>query len=410
MRIYLAGPLGFSEAGRVYQYGTIIPELQRLGHEVIDPWRSTSQEKIDAILSMPYGVEKREAWKGLNRVIGANNQAGIDRSDAVLAVLDGVDVDSGTASEIGYAFANNRPIIGYRGDFRLSADNEGSTVNLQVEYFIRQSGGNIITSLADLSTALDNIKSKEGTTCAETAAGPLSAAVGATPSAGGASAAPPPSSVKEKETSAVIGVITLLLALVVRAALETVLKPIFDHSQTWWHTVWSFGGAQFLTFFLMTLRFWLGAIRFGDVEAAKWPFLIKAANFVFAFILFCNFYAAALAVEQPAYFFNAIVALHIFDAVWFGSVLVLFWLRRVGDHLLNSGEVTTSAARRLMIVFLALDVVTLALAAALYSWWGLSPTCFWVFLSGLMVLSVADFTLLRKYYFHHSQWVAENSV
>jgi nucleoside 2-deoxyribosyltransferase len=62
----------------------------------------------------------------------------------VFAVLDGTDVDSGTAAEIGYAFAKGKPILGYRGDFRLSADNDGSIVNLQVEYFIRASGGTII--------------------------------------------------------------------------------------------------------------------------------------------------------------------------------------------------------------------------------------------------------------------------
>jgi hypothetical protein len=62
-------------------------------------------------------------------------------------VLDGVDVDSGTAAEIGSGFAKGKKIIGYRGDFSLSADNEGSIVNLQVEYFIEASGGAIVTRL-----------------------------------------------------------------------------------------------------------------------------------------------------------------------------------------------------------------------------------------------------------------------
>jgi nucleoside 2-deoxyribosyltransferase len=72
----------------------------------------------------------------------------------VVAVLDGVDVDSGTAAEIGYAFARGKLIVGYRGDFRLSADNEGSIVNLQVEYFIRESGGTIVERYEDLESAL----------------------------------------------------------------------------------------------------------------------------------------------------------------------------------------------------------------------------------------------------------------
>jgi nucleoside 2-deoxyribosyltransferase len=78
----------------------------------------------------------------------------MDQSDLIFAVLDGVDVDSGTAAEIGYGFAKGKKIVGYRGDFRLSADNEGSIVNLQVEYFIKASGGTILTRLADVASAL----------------------------------------------------------------------------------------------------------------------------------------------------------------------------------------------------------------------------------------------------------------
>jgi nucleoside 2-deoxyribosyltransferase len=155
MRLYLAGPLGFSEAGRSYHEGSLVPEIKRLGYEVLDPWKLTDPDKINAIAAMPYGPARRDAWRKLNVEIGGNNRAAIDDCDFVLAVLDGVDVDSGTASEIGYAFAKGKRIVGYRGDFRLSADNEGSTVNLQVEYFIRQSGGEIVTRLADLAHVLD---------------------------------------------------------------------------------------------------------------------------------------------------------------------------------------------------------------------------------------------------------------
>src|SRR3984957_17237167 len=158
MKIYMASPLGFSEAGRLFYDGTLIPEVVRLGFEVVDPWTLTDQAKMKAVQNMPYGQARRDAWRRLNVEIGGNNRAGTHRADRVLGVLDGVDVDSGTAAEIGYAFAKGKPILGYRGDFRVSADNEGSTVNLQVEYFIRQSGGDIVTKLADLAPALAKIK------------------------------------------------------------------------------------------------------------------------------------------------------------------------------------------------------------------------------------------------------------
>jgi nucleoside 2-deoxyribosyltransferase len=127
MKIYIASPLGFSEIGRQFYEGRVIPAVVRLGHTVLDPWKLTSSKRIAAVNAMRYGVEKRNKWRRLNAEIGNNNRAAIDKCDAVLAVLDGVDVDSGTASEIGYAFAKGKPILGYRGDFRLSADNEGFT-------------------------------------------------------------------------------------------------------------------------------------------------------------------------------------------------------------------------------------------------------------------------------------------
>ena len=157
MKIYLAGPFGFSEAGRVFHNSVLVPAITALGHRVLDPWALADRKTIAAVTRMPYGAKRRDAWAWLNREIGAGNTRAIDRSDAVFAVLDGVDVDSGTAAEIGYAFARGKPILGYRGDFRLSADNEGSTVNLQVEYFIRKSGGDIIASIEQLPAVLKKI-------------------------------------------------------------------------------------------------------------------------------------------------------------------------------------------------------------------------------------------------------------
>lgn len=152
--IYLAGPLGFSEAGRAFKDRHVVPLLTGLGHTVLDPWLLTSAEEIGRIEAMALGPARKEAWAKLNRVIGRTNVEAIDRCELVVAVLDGTDVDSGTAAEIGYAFAKGKKIVGYRGDFRLSADNEGSIVNLQVEYFIAASGGSVMRSLTALGEML----------------------------------------------------------------------------------------------------------------------------------------------------------------------------------------------------------------------------------------------------------------
>src|SRR5215475_6865749 len=150
-RIYMASPLGFSEAGRHFYHSVLLPHVAGLGYEVLDPWALADQAKIDAVQRLPYGPEKRDAWRRLNREIGATNRAAIDRAD----------VDSGTAAEIGYAFARGKLIVGYRGDFRLSADNEGSTVNLQVEFFIHESGGAIVSRYEDLEPCLRPLRARQ---------------------------------------------------------------------------------------------------------------------------------------------------------------------------------------------------------------------------------------------------------
>lgn len=176
VRVYLASPLGFSEAGRHFYDRVLVPFVRRLGLEVLDPWALTDPRKIRAVQALPYGPAKRDAWRRLNMKMGATNQAAIDRAHAVVAVLDGVDVDSGTAAEIGYAFGRGKLILGYRGDFRLSADNEGGTVNLQVEYFIRRSGGVIVERYADLEAKLRSLaagfrRARRGTSRAPAKAG-----------------------------------------------------------------------------------------------------------------------------------------------------------------------------------------------------------------------------------------------
>lgn len=152
--LYVASPLGFSEVGRYFMHDKLFPLLTKLGYGIIDPWTLTDPQLIDPVVNMEYGKAKQEAWQKLNLILGENNRKGIQDSDGLLAVLDGVDVDSGTASEIGYAAALGKPVLGYRGDFRLAADNEGSIVNLQVEYFIRLNKGAIVTTFADVEKHL----------------------------------------------------------------------------------------------------------------------------------------------------------------------------------------------------------------------------------------------------------------
>lgn len=65
------------------------------------------------------------------KIIFNKNLKGIENSDIIVAVIDGADIDSGTAWEIGFAFAKGKPVLGLRTDFRTLGI-EG-TVNLMIE-------------------------------------------------------------------------------------------------------------------------------------------------------------------------------------------------------------------------------------------------------------------------------------
>jgi nucleoside 2-deoxyribosyltransferase len=156
-RIYLANPLGFSEAGTRFIREVLAPELTRLGGQVVNPFDLVDKDRVLKIGSMSPSPDRVEEWRLLNVEIGKLNQENIDKCDVVFAVLDGPDVDSGTASEIGYAYARQKLIVGYRSDFRLSADNEGGIVNLQVEHFIRASGGTIISKVSEIEAAFSSL-------------------------------------------------------------------------------------------------------------------------------------------------------------------------------------------------------------------------------------------------------------
>lgn len=148
-RVYLASPLGFADSTRAFM--TELVTLLGTAVDIENPWddlRFASEfATIDGIDSV---TERQERLHIINEEIGRSNVARIDKADGLFAVLDGVDVDSGTAAEIGYAFAKGKYICGLRTDFRLAGDNPGAIVNLQVQYFIESSGGTVVTSADEL--------------------------------------------------------------------------------------------------------------------------------------------------------------------------------------------------------------------------------------------------------------------
>ncbi len=152
-RVYIASPLGFTTPTRVYYNSVLLPTLTSRGIEPLDPW-SCGDPEVAAILQMPPGPEQDDAWSAfaapralapsLKDYLGRRNAELIDTAAAIFAVLDGTDVDSGTAAEIGYGAAHGKPVVAWRSDLRLSADNAAALVNLQVEFFILMHKGGYI--------------------------------------------------------------------------------------------------------------------------------------------------------------------------------------------------------------------------------------------------------------------------
>src|SRR2546426_11513340 len=94
-RIYMASPLGFSEAGRHFYNSVLVPFVASLGYHVLDPWALTDPRKIEAVQRMPYGPKRREAGRQPKRRMGATNPAAIDDAHGGVAVPDGTPADTG---------------------------------------------------------------------------------------------------------------------------------------------------------------------------------------------------------------------------------------------------------------------------------------------------------------------------
>lgn len=144
--VYLASPLGFAESTRAF----MVRLAADLGKhvDVINPWDDQRfAAEFESLASENDWGKRTKRLAEINHELGRKNAESIDQADALFAVLDGVDVDSGTAAEIGYAAARGKFVAGLRTDFRLAGDNHGSLVNLQVEYFIHICGGTVVTTV-----------------------------------------------------------------------------------------------------------------------------------------------------------------------------------------------------------------------------------------------------------------------
>lgn len=149
-KVYLASPLGFSLESRPY-LDKVKRRLTALRCAVLDPWDVSWEPEIMRAAETRAYASRVRAFGILADRIGKRNEDDIRKADVVLGVLDGVEVDSGTAAELGYGSALGRRCYGLRTDRRETGDFAGLAMNLQVLWFIKSSGGRLFRSIEDIS-------------------------------------------------------------------------------------------------------------------------------------------------------------------------------------------------------------------------------------------------------------------
>jgi hypothetical protein len=117
---------------------------------VFDPWGQAYGSVLKEARSLTHWHDRVKALAEAAQEIGRMNELGIRNSEAILAVLDGAELDSGTVSELGFAYGLGKRCYGLRNDFRNVGDLEGLPFNLQVLYFIESSGGRLFRSIREM--------------------------------------------------------------------------------------------------------------------------------------------------------------------------------------------------------------------------------------------------------------------
>jgi nucleoside 2-deoxyribosyltransferase/predicted house-cleaning noncanonical NTP pyrophosphatase (MazG superfamily) len=99
MRVYVAGPL-FTPDERS-RLARVAEAVDAAGQEAVLPFEPGDFD---------VGADRDAVYRSCVDAVAA--------ADAIVAVLDGVDVDSGTAYEVGYARSRGAPVLGIRTDYR----------------------------------------------------------------------------------------------------------------------------------------------------------------------------------------------------------------------------------------------------------------------------------------------------
>lgn len=150
LKIYFGSPL-FNEMEQMYNA------------HVVKQIRDKYGDKVDIYLPQENDSINDKSGFANSLDIAHGDNAYLEESDLLIAVLDGVTPDSGLSAELGYFYALDRPILGLYTDTRQGthgnkekiaaldevAESQFSYINLYTVGLVK-TRGEILTSSADL--------------------------------------------------------------------------------------------------------------------------------------------------------------------------------------------------------------------------------------------------------------------
>lgn len=145
----------------IYLAGGLFAQCERVWNRLFAAALESALPGATVVLPQDFKEHKKFANKEAFRAVYRQCIEGIEKCDAVVAILEGPDADSGTAYEVGYAAALKKPIIGVRTDFRPSQE---AGMNLMLSrgctrIVLRPSWDENVEGLArDVARALKRIK------------------------------------------------------------------------------------------------------------------------------------------------------------------------------------------------------------------------------------------------------------
>jgi nucleoside 2-deoxyribosyltransferase len=104
---------------------------------------------FDVFLPQETGDDSHTRDKEEQSRIFSENLQDLEKSDIIVALIDGADADSGTAWEMGYSYAQKKQVIALRTDFRRAGMYE--KVNLMLE-----ESATVVTSTIHLLDAINS--------------------------------------------------------------------------------------------------------------------------------------------------------------------------------------------------------------------------------------------------------------